>query len=610
MSARSSRTSVGVRALAAGAFGLSALAAPLPAQAQTAPTTVDLCVETALTEPVRLGKALGVGAGAGISRATIRAQNDVTSAELDQLAEDSSTWVDECGDVFVVDRAAPASQLDATDPLPEQGPPADVFDLSSRPSSDRTIYLDFDGATYSGTRWQNGAEIVSPAYSADADRTTFTEVERAQIFLAWQVVAEDFAPFDVNVTTRVPAASALTRTSAADLTYGMPVVITSTNSVGAGCSCGGVAYLDVFDVVGTTEYAPAWIFTNGSGVNGYNVGQVTSHEIGHTFGLNHDGTSQSSYYSGAKGWAPIMGSSYNRRASQWSSGEYPDASNTQDDVAIIAATAPTLADDHADGMVGATAIGPGTTTGTIASRTDSDAFTFTASGDTTLAVAGPAVFGDLDVQVTVVDALGSTVATLNPTADSATEESLAAQWTTTLPSTTAATYTAVVDGTGFGSPAEPGRYSDFGSLGTYAVSLTTQSPTVPIPPPTTTPTPTPTPTSTPTPAPTSAPTSTTETTATTATMTGTIRVIEPMSFVTASLPKARAGTRYRAVIAFTGPVSEARVSFRLPLGLDWRVKGDTIVIRGKVAKPVVGRFAAVLSGDGPTVKQKFRLVVR
>lgn len=575
------------------------LVAIAPAQARVVATEASTCAGTTLTEPTRLSDALATGTSA----AALRVENGLSAAEFAHLAEDSSTWVDECGDVFVVDRAAPPSQLEATGPLTEQGPPADIFDLSSRPSSDRTIYLDFDGATYSGTRWQNGAEIVSPAYSVDTDRTTFTEVERAQIFLAWQVVAEDFAPFDVNVTTRVPATSALTRTSVADLTYGMPVVITSTNSVGTGCSCGGVAYLDVFDVVGTTEYAPAWIFTNGSGVNGYNVGQVASHEIGHTFGLSHDGTSQSSYYSGAKGWAPIMGSSYNRRASQWSSGEYPDASNTQDDVAIIAATAPTLADDHADGVVGATAIGSGTTTGTITSRSDSDAFTFTASGDTTLAVAGPAVFGDLDVEVTVIDALGSTVATLNPTADSVTEESLAATWTATLPLATAATYTAVVDGTGFGSPAEAGRYSDFGSLGTYAVSLTTQSPTVPIPPPTTTPTSTPT--STP---PTT--TSATATTSTSAPSSGTTREIEPMSFVTTSLPKARAGTRYRAVIAFTGPVSEARVSFRLPRGLDWRVKGDTIVIRGKVAKPVVSRFAVVLSGDGPTVRHKFRLVVR
>ena len=67
------------------------------------------------------------------------------------------------------------------------------------------------------------------------------------------------------------------------------------------------------------------------------MGQIISHEVGHTFGLSHDGTSQASYYAGAKGWGPIMGASYGRRASHWSTGEYADANNPEDDTAIIAA---------------------------------------------------------------------------------------------------------------------------------------------------------------------------------------------------------------------------------------------------------------------------------
>ena len=39
----------------------------------------------------------------------------------------------------------------------------------------------------------------------------------------WQRVAEDYAPFDVDVTTQVPAPDALTRTDSLDNVYGTTV---------------------------------------------------------------------------------------------------------------------------------------------------------------------------------------------------------------------------------------------------------------------------------------------------------------------------------------------------------------------------------------------------
>ena len=592
------------RALVVSALGLVALAAVVPAEART--TTDPACATTALTEPVRLSAALASGASA----ATVRAQNDLTRDELTHLAEDGTSWLDECGQVFVVDRAVPQGRQEAVSPSSADEVPADVFGLSSRPTSTRTIYLDFDGATHSGTRWSNGSQIVSPAYSIDADPSTFSATERAQIYLAWKVVAEDFAPFDVNVTTQVPSPSALTRTSSADLTYGIPVVVTPTNSVAVGCSCGGVAYIGIFASVGATDYQPAWAFTSGTGTGGDNLGQVISHEAGHTFGLSHDGTSQTSYYTGDKGWAPIMGASYGRRASHWSTGEYADADNPEDDVAIIARTAPVLTDDHPNGSIGATRLTAGIPiAGTVTSRTDVDAFTFTASGGTSLTAAGPSGYSNLDVQLTIYDAIGTRIATVDQVADIASDASLGATWTAELPSTPL-TYTAVVDGTGAGSPEEAGRYSDYGSIGRYTVSLTTgaaptdvtPTPPTPTPPPTVTPSPTPNPSPTATPTPT-APTTTAPTAPAPSTAT-------PIGFVTTRLPLARVGRSYRAVIAFTGPVEEARVDWRLPPGLRWRALDGRIVITGKVGRATDTTFSTVLSGDGPSVRHRYRIVAR
>jgi len=117
-------------------------------------------------------------------------------------------------------------------------------------------------------------------------------------------------------------------------------------------------------------------------------------------------------------------------------------------------------------------------TGIITGSADTYRYAFTAAGQTTVNV-DPTVFADLDVQLTVVDANGATVATANPTTTrvSATQASgMNASLTFSAPAAGAG-YTAVVRGAGQGDPATAGGYSAYGSIGNYTVGLTTTDPT-------------------------------------------------------------------------------------------------------------------------------------
>ncbi|MFL6022433.1 MAG: putative Ig domain-containing protein [Marmoricola sp.] len=400
---------------------------------------------------------------------------------------DKTLWLDACATAYYVENTASAAELQASQAsvaasAPLTGVPlTDTFTLQSRPGSKRTIYLDVKGGTLTGTAWNNtyGASLTFEPYSNDATiDTNFSDSELTEIQKIWQSVAEDYAAFDVNVTLADPGAAAIDRTDSNDLVYGTRALITNGGTVYTQCGCGGIAYVGVFNSTGSTHgyYQPALVFSNGTGKGGKNIGEATAHEVGHNFGLNHDGTATAGYYTGSSPWAPIMGASYYQPVTQWSKGEYPGANNQQDDLAQIATGAPVVADE--DPGTALPLANNASANGVITSAADVDRYSFTAAGSTTVNVAGT-TFSDLDVQLRILDSNGVEVTSANPTTtaiNSNQVNGMGASATFTAPAA-GAVYTATIQGSGQGDPAVAGGYSAYASIGNYAVSLATGSPT-------------------------------------------------------------------------------------------------------------------------------------
>ena len=72
----------------------------------------------------------------------------------------------------------------------------------SRPGAKKLAYLDFDGHLTSGTLWNKSVETL--AFDRDGNLTGFSNAELREIVAIWRAVAEDYAPFDIDITTGGP----------------------------------------------------------------------------------------------------------------------------------------------------------------------------------------------------------------------------------------------------------------------------------------------------------------------------------------------------------------------------------------------------------------------
>ncbi len=332
--------------------------------------------------------------------------------------------------------------------------------LSSYPAAASVIYLDFDGHFVSSGVWNNGVPFACATSGMD-------DIQVTEVF---NRVAEDYRPFNINITT--DSAVYL----AAPLNKRVRIIVTPTSAWYPGV--GGVSWINSF---AWGDDTPGFVFCDRLGPNSPKlVAECCSHEAGHTVGLSHqsryDGvncstpieTYNSGTGSGEAGWAPIMGNSYGHNMTNWNNGPTPyGCTSVQDNLSIISAQSSIgyRADDYAGATNGsATAVSASSFSmnGVISTNTDKDAFKLVvAQGAGFHITAVPFNVGannegaNLDIKMDLYNNTGTLIRSFDPAA------SMSVSVDTNL---NAGTYYLVVDGTGNSYTGE------YGSLGSYTIS--------------------------------------------------------------------------------------------------------------------------------------------
>ncbi|MEX2176844.1 MAG: choice-of-anchor D domain-containing protein [Pirellulaceae bacterium] len=338
------------------------------------------------------------------------------------------------------------SDLAASNPL------SSLPQLSSNPGAAAKLYLDFNG--HFEATWGGYSNASTPVFDRDGDPTTFSLGELNAIQEVWARVAEDYAPFQIDVTTIAPG-------SLADRAVAH-IAIGGHGLDWYGASAGGVAY-----VGGFYNGAPnvGYVFSEALGNgNARYVAEAASHEAGHLFGLWHQAewngtTLVSSYHYGNSDWAPIMGVGYYAARTTWNHGPTPSGyAVLQADLSILAGANNAFgyrADDFGGSILAAAALPVSGTnasvSGLIGANGDQDVFSFATSGgnvgvDLNVAAYGP----NLDAVLELWDAAGTVVVSSAPAGTLG-----------------ASIYTTVGAGTYYLVARSAGGY---GNLGTYFIS--------------------------------------------------------------------------------------------------------------------------------------------
>jgi hypothetical protein len=331
---------------------------------------------------------------------------------------------------------SPKRRLTA-EPLEGRAMFAGIPALSSLPGAGHTIYLDFDGhfqATWNRTDSnQTYTNITSAEFNID-NTAGISANEELAIRKIWETVADDYSPFNVNVTTLAPSIS---NTAALRVVIAGESSATLRNSAGTTLT---IPTRDVFisddngNMVDTSGYAAIGSYTNAQPNVVYVFAEYMStwgttdsegrfrdlraiiattatHEAGHAFGLEHHGD----YDVGTSLITPIMGSNTQGDRSLWSS--YTVGKTTFDTKARLSKLFGARPDEFTGSLSSATEFPiryspifgySGSVKGVIGTTADVDLFRFTTTATNTyqITVSVPQ-FGNLDSQLVLYMVRGS-----------------------------------------------------------------------------------------------------------------------------------------------------------------------------------------------------------
>ncbi len=433
--------------------------------------------ESAYVKPsIRASRPIPLDSKSSVTRSTVSTTSTTPVAASHAFTQSNLPSISDSS----VIRSPAAVPFPATVPI--TSPPI----RHSKPGAPNVIYLNFSGQVVTGTAWNlhHAARYACQPFDLDGNPATFNATEQQMIVDIWERVSEHYRPFNVDVTTEKPASLANNRVATALITRS----IETNGSSLPFQESGGVAYIGVY---GTNNYAkkysPAFVFFDNLSTNPSYIGEAASHEVGHNMGLTHDATLdtnlsiQGHYYaghgSGASSWGPIMGDSYGKSVSQWSSGQYYDANNPQDQVGIIAGKLNFRSDYSSNTIVTAIPLATNgimlTGSGVIVRNTDVDYYSFSNSYPQIQLSVSPVRPAEmpwndpLDVAVDVLNSNGALISHLDPS------ERTDVAATIPLP---LGNYYLRVYSSGTGSPTNnpPTGYTTYDCLGSYTVSLTQQ----------------------------------------------------------------------------------------------------------------------------------------
>lgn len=263
--------------------------------------------------------------------------------------------------------------------------------LHSLPSAANTLYLDFD--SHFELQWSDRVNVGVTPFDLDGRVWELSSSEVDAITEVWRIVAEDFAPFNIDVTTELPGNTPaggkfLRAAIGGEVAWVNGKIVASDNRGnagdwarrrdGSGNTMGGISLTPSYD-----RSEPSWVFPAEVGFNRIKIGNTISHEAGHGFGLAHQVASGTQYNPGGSDWTPIMGDNTQTDRHFWFVGQGENGS--QDDLDSLYSVLGRRPDDHLTGSQASPMSRNGTTLsvrGVIGQRSDQDWFWFDTGGDT------------------------------------------------------------------------------------------------------------------------------------------------------------------------------------------------------------------------------------